>query len=117
MDNARCVSRLQRVRYLHGVIQNIRNRHPGWPDELGERLPAHEFHHHELLAVVRHNVVDGDDVRMVQAGSGLRLLNEPPPALRIARIACCQHFNGDRAVQAGILGLVDIAHSTGAEFL
>jgi len=54
---------------------------------------------------------------MIQAGGSLGFLEETSPAIRIRGQARRQYFDCHHAVQASVLGFVDFAHSTGAEFL
>jgi hypothetical protein len=61
------------------------------------------------------NVVKRADVRMVQAGDRLGLALEPPLQVGIGRDVCGEDFDGDGAVQAGIAGFVDFAHSSCAD--
>ena len=49
-------------------------------NQLGQGLAGDELHHDEVDAVDRLDLVNRDDVRMVERGSGARLLNEAPPA-------------------------------------
>ena len=63
-----------------------------------------------------HDVVNGDDVGVIQAGSGLRFLDEAAAALRIAGFRAGQDLDRDDTVQPRVLGLVDIAHAAGAQF-
>src|SRR3954470_24438405 len=43
-------------------------------DHLGERLAGDQLHHDEIIAVLRIEVVDCGDVRMIQLGKSERLL-------------------------------------------
>ena len=58
------------------------------------------------------NVVKRANVRMVQAGDRLGLALEPPLQVGIGRDVCGENLDGDGAIQAGIAGLVDFAHSS-----
>ncbi len=59
--------------------------------------------------------VEGANVRVVQAGDGLRLALEPLLQIRVCGDMFGQHLDGDGAVQAGVAGFVDFAHPARAE--
>ena len=83
--------------------------------EVLERPPLDELHHDELRLAVGAGVVDADDVRVVQAGGGLRLAAE---AVDEARIACelrQQDLDRDGAVEDGVDPAVHLAHAAGAD--
>ena len=55
------------------------------------------------------------DVRVAQAGDGLRLALEPGAAVRIGADVGREHLDRDGAIEAGVAGLVDIAHAAGPD--
>jgi hypothetical protein len=59
--------------------------------------------------------VDLRDVRVVERRQRLRLAREPGQSLRIARKDLRQHFQRDVAIEPGVAGAVDLAHSAGAD--
>ena len=59
--------------------------------------------------------MDGDDVRVVERGDGLRFALEAGAALGVAGGAGGQHLDGDVAAQARVAGAVDLAHPAGAD--
>ena len=52
---------------------------------------------------------------MVQRGDGAGLTLEPLLEIRIRRDMLWQHLDGDRAVEAGVGGLVDLTHTARAD--
>jgi hypothetical protein len=54
---------------------------------------------------------------MIERRSGLRLALEPRQGLGVFDDVIGQEFQGDKAVEGYILGLVDYAHPTPAKFL
>jgi len=60
------------------------------------------------------DVVNGTDIRMIKSGSGLGFALEPGQSLRVFCDVFRQEFEGDEAVEAGVFGLVDYAHSAAA---
>ncbi len=50
-------------------------------------------------------------MRVVQAGDGLRLALEPLLQIGVRSYMLGENLDGDRAIQAGVAGLVDLAHA------
>lgn len=61
------------------------------------------------------DVVDVTDVRVIQGGEGLGLALEPLLQFGIGRDVLRQNFDRDSAVEAGIVGLIDLAHAAGPQ--
>ena len=57
------------------------------------------------------HVVQGANVRVVQAGDGLRLALEPLLEIRVRGDMLGEDLDGDRAVQASVAGLIDFTHA------
>jgi hypothetical protein len=74
-------------------------------DALGERVDANELHDQIIGA----DVVELADSGVVQRGDGAGLALESLGELLL------QDLDGDDAIEAGIAGLVDVAHATGAD--
>jgi hypothetical protein len=60
-------------------------------------------------------VVDGDDVRMGQAGGGLRLAPEALDEEVVLRVALVQDLDGDAAAEILVLREIDVRHPPRAE--
>ena len=56
------------------------------------------------------DVMEGADVRMVQAGDGLGFPLEPLAEIGVGGHMRREDLDGDRAIQAGVGGLADFAH-------
>ena len=67
------------------------------------------------MAVVRADVVDGQNVRMIQKASGPCLLFEPAQPVIVGSKRGGQNLDGDLAPQPRVAGPVDLAHSTGPQ--
>ena len=76
-----------------------------------------KFHGDEGLIVVLADLVDRADVGVVQRRSGTGLAAETFERMRIAGNVSRKEFEGDKAAQADVFGLVDYAHASAAEFL
>ena len=80
-----------------------------------QRLALEQLHHEERRALVLADVVQRADVGVVQAGDGPRFAREARAALSVGAQFCGEDLDGDRAVEAGVAGLVDLAHSARAD--
>ena len=78
MDDARGVGPGQRVGDGDRDPQHLAEPHALARDERVERLTLDVLHDHEVDAVRRLDLVDGDDVGMVEGGGRPRLLDEAP---------------------------------------
>jgi len=59
--------------------------------------------------------VDGDDVRVAEAGEGLDLALEAGPGVGARLAPGVEELEGDEAVEAGVAGPVDDAHAAAGE--
>jgi hypothetical protein len=90
---------------------------PDFPAQAAvECLAWHELHRHEIDTIVFIDVIDRDDVRMVQRGGRLRLLNKAPFPVRIGDSLFRQYLDGQWPVKADVHGPVHHAHSALAQF-
>ena len=69
-----------------------------------------------MLAVVRADLVDRDDARVVEEGDGLGLVPEPAQLVVAGEQAGPDHLEGDGSIERDLSGLVDDAHAAAAEF-
>ena len=69
------------------------------------------------LPILLADFVDGADIGMVQSGGGLRLAAGSAQAPEGLGDIIGQEFQGDKATESGVLGLVDHAHTAAAELL
>ena len=97
----------------HG--QRLLERQRSLLEAVGERLAREVLHHQEGRTVVLADVVERADVRVVQAGDGLRFALEAGAAVRVGADLGREDLDGDGAVEAGVAGLVDLAHAAGAD--
>ena len=67
------------------------------------------------------DVMESADVRMIQAGNGASFALEPLSQFRTISKMRRQNLDGDNAVEAGILGAVNLTHparaNTGEDFV
>ena len=82
------------------------------PHQLRQRAALDIFHRKVLLPVVLADLVDGHDVRMLQMGDRLGFGPEPLHHLGLGQLPGGEHqLDGDDAVQAFLVGLIDNAHA------
>ena len=86
-------------------------------DHRAQARALDETHREVALAVRLAGVVDGDDVRVVQGRSELRLEHEPLAEDLIFGELGAQKLERHDALQARMLGAVDHAHAAPAERL
>jgi hypothetical protein len=79
---------------------------------LSQCLAVYKFRDNEMAAVIRLlYLVYGDDVGMVQSGSGAGFLLESSQPVCIARELIRKKLHSDRAIQAYIMRQVNFTHS------
>ena len=80
-----------------------------------QRLARQVLHHEVGGAVMLADVVQRADVRVVQPGDGLGLALEAGTAVGVGAELGRQDLDGDAAIEAGVAGLVDLAHAARAD--
>src|SRR5690348_14351328 len=86
-------------------------------DEVLQRNPIQELHHDESFVLVLPDVVNGANVGMIQSRGGLRLALKSGQGLWVAEDLIGQELEGNKAMQAGVLGLVHHSHASAANLL
>src|SRR5260370_30808534 len=120
MQNAMLVRIVNRLRYSLNVyyqLLQIRISHSTVGDELVQALPFYVIHREVLLAVMLAYLVNGHDIRMLQAGRCFRLRPKPLHEIVTRKLAKEQHLNRDDAVQTHLARPIDNAHATDGDFL
>jgi len=84
-------------------------------DALFERLAHEQLHRDEVPAFVFVDVVDNTDVRMIQGRSRLSFSLEPLQRLAVPGQRFWEELQGNRALEPGVLGLVDHPHTALAQ--
>ena len=97
------------------MLHRLGERQRVTPDPLAECFAFQVLHHQEVGPVLGADVVQGADVGMVQSGDRLGFALEPLAQVGIRADMVRQHFDGHRAVEAGVDRLVDLAHAAGAD--
>ena len=79
--------------------------------QVAQRATFDVLHDDEVRAAVLAPVVDGDDVRVVEVGGGLRLAPEPLDERRLARVLGVQRLQRDGPVEQLVAGEEDLGHA------
>ena len=104
---------------LHAVAQEVLHRQGSLREPLRERLAVDQLEHEvvQLLAPNRlaPDVVERADVGVVEGGDALRLALEARLELGVGGEVRGEELQGHVAIEAGVPGLVDLAHAAGPE--
>jgi hypothetical protein len=103
------------VRYLPCVINCFTLLQCRGADYVAQCLAFQQFRYHVRCIVVRANVKDGKDVRMIESASGASFLLEAAKPFSIRGESGTQDFDSDLAPQPCIAGAIDFAHSARAK--
>ena len=85
-------------------------------DAVLEGLALQQLHGDERAAFEFADVVNGADVGVIEGGGGASFAAEAFDGLRVLRNFVREKFQRDVAAEARVLGFVDHAHATAAEF-
>ena len=98
---------IERIGDLNAVLDHL-----GQGQRALQDLAVDALHDEVVDALVRTDVVQRADVRMLKRGDGLGLADEPP-LVGAPRLA--QHLDGHRTIEAAVAGLVNGAHAAVTE--
>jgi hypothetical protein len=97
---------------LDAVVDSLGNRHGPAVQPLAERLSLQQFEDGVVDAILGADIVQGEHVRVAEAGDDTCLLLETLQSVGIAPTATGQNLDRDRAAEAGIDGAVYLAHAS-----
>ena len=117
VDDPGSVRRLERVGDLDRERQQLIDLERAPADPMLQRRPVEELHDEERAAVLLADIVNGADVGVIQRRRGACLAAESRQGLGIVGEVWRQELQRDEALQPGILGFVDDAHSAAAQLL
>ena len=115
MDDAVLVRSVEGLGDLRRDVERLSKRHRAARQALGQRLTGEMFHDEVGRAVVAADVVERADVWMRERGDRAGLALEARATIRISTQFSGKNLYGDRAVEAGIAGLIDLPHAAGAD--
>ena len=81
-----------------------------------EAVPLDELHAEEVAALMLTDLVNGNDIRVIEARRRLDLVVKAVQFARRRKLAGQDHLEGDRPIQADLAGLVDDAHAAAGDF-
>src|SRR5262245_11262739 len=110
MDDPLIMGRGQASADLHAIVDGLAHRDRSPPQASAERLTFEQLEDDVGQAILRADVVEGEDVGMVQRSDRPRLLLESPEAIGIARVVGGNELDGNIAAEAGISGAKDLSH-------
>ena len=102
VDNPLAVRFVQRVGHLDANVRISASFDGTLADPRLQRLPLHLFHGNVVLPFGFSDFIDGGNVGVIQAGSGLGLPDEATQPVRIAGHFRGKHLQRHRPVQPGV---------------
>jgi hypothetical protein len=115
MNDASLVRVRQRVSHLTRITQSRVERHAAACQHRVQRLAGDVFHGDVWLAAGLADLVNGADVRVVEAGGRARFPQQPVARRLVRKPRGWQQLQGDVAVESIVMGTIDFTHSAGAE--
>ncbi len=64
---------------------------------------------------MRSDIMHGENVGMIESSDGTGFLLEAAQTVSVRRKGRGKNFDGDDAIEAGVAGAIDLAHTAGAE--
>ena len=98
MRHAFAVGLVQRVRNLDRELQHLIQREWAFLQALGQRLAFQILHHEEVNSILMPDVVEGADMRMVQAGNRSCFALQSFAQVRLIGKMRRQNFDRDDAI-------------------
>jgi len=114
MNNAVAMRLIECVCDFDGIAQSLIERQRTFRQPVGKRLTLQLLHHQEIHPFLVADIVKGADVRMIQAGNGVRLTFEPFTHVWITGEMIWKDLYRDGAIEARIFSAIDLAHAAGA---
>src|ERR1700686_3983522 len=105
----------QRLGDSDANLENFVQRHRTLTKARGESFAFEELHDQVIGAILRADVIEMTNVRMVQRGNGPGLALHALLEFRRRRKMRSENFDRDRAIQTGIQRTVNFPHSAGAQ--
>ncbi len=114
MDHTLLVGAVQGVGDLDGGPRELPGRERPPAQTVGERFPLQVFHDQVIDPVLMAYVVQGADVRMVQAGDGARLALEAQTEVGVVGEVSGKDLDGDGPVESRVSRPIHLSHSARA---
>src|SRR5208283_47151 len=114
MDNTQRVRGVERIGNLDAEGKECIELHGTIADDVFQGCAVKVLHDDEGLAVLLANVVNGADIGMIERGCSPGLAAETLEGLAVPGYIFGEEFEGDEAIEAGVLGFIDDAHAAAA---
>jgi hypothetical protein len=111
MNNAVSMRRVERVGDLGPDSKHLVDRQRAAQQAVRQRLTRKMFHHEEVDAVLRADVVERADVRVGEARDRAGFVAEAFLTIGIGGEVGRQNLDRDRTIQPGVARFVDLAHA------
>ncbi len=116
MHDAALVRLLQRRGNLHSECDHFFLWKRPFPKPIRERFSGDVLHHQKVQAVLRAELIDRFDIRMVQLGQCHGLFAEVSTGCVVTQSARGQNLHGHIAIELLITGAVNYTHPSGGYF-
>ncbi len=116
VDDALRMRHIEGVGNFNGEVLQILQFHRAARDGVFQRLAFQIFHGDEGGAILLADIMDRADVGMIQGRGGLRFALKARQRLRVLGNLIGQKFQRHEAVETGVFGFIDNAHSAATEF-
>jgi hypothetical protein len=106
-------------RLSNGLHQGRRlaRGHGSFPCPVSQVPPFHQFHGEVRGPLVLRDFINGNDIWMIQAGSGFRFAAEAFEGGCIGEVSAEQDFQRDNSIEAHLARAVDDAHPAARDFM
>src|SRR5579872_5105601 len=100
---------------LRGDVENLAQGDKTGLQQLAKGLAGDELHGDVVACAVAAEFVDRDDVWVVESGRGFGFLFKSKQAFDVSGECRGKNFDSDATLEAGVNGVVDLAHAADAE--
>ena len=111
MDESPAVSFIEGIRDLHRAKQRVACRQRSAAETFGQRLPLEQFHDQVVPVLVRPDIEERADMRMVQCGNRASFRHKTTPIF-VAASVFAEELYRNRAIQARVDGTIYGPHSS-----
>ncbi len=115
MEHPLAMRLVKRVGDFDCIAQDLIYRQKAFLQAGGQGFPFQVLHHQEIDAVLLADIVQGANMRIVQAGDGACLALETLAGFSVRRQVGRQDLDGNSAIKPGIFGAIHLAHAACAQ--
>src|SRR5215470_6728835 len=115
MNDAGAVRTIESRRDLDRVLEGLVRRERSFGEASRQRFTFQVLHDEEVEPILRADVVQDANVRVVERRDRASLALEALAQIPIVRHASRKDFDGDDAIETRVARAIDLAHATGAK--